>query len=264
MKILNTFYLGIVLGLAGCATVPITGRKQLSVVPVSQLASMSTDNYRSFLKEAKLSDDQTSVAMVQRVGQSIVEATTDYLTEINALDRIKGFEWEFNLVVDETANAFAMPGGKVVVNTGILPITRNEAGLAAVLGHEIAHVLANHGGERMSQLLLVNLGGFTLSQALKQKPAQTQQLWMTAFGLGTTFGAVLPYSRLHENEADRIGLILMAKAGYDPREAIGLWERMNANAKTRVPEFLSTHPAPATRIDRLNAAMEEAMSYYQP
>jgi predicted Zn-dependent protease len=175
------------------------------------------------------------------------------------------YGWEFNLIEDdETVNAWCLPGGKVAVYTGILPYTRDENGLAVVLGHEVAHALAGHGNERMSQALLVNMGGIALSVALSQRPGETQQLFMAAYGLGASVGVLLPYSRLHENEADRIGLILMARAGYDPRVAVEFWQRMDEEGSARPPELLSTHPAPQSRIESLRAFVPEAMEHYRP
>jgi predicted Zn-dependent protease len=156
-----------------------------------------------------------------------------------------------------------MPGGKAAVYTGILPFTQDDSGLAVVLGHEVAHAIAEHGNERMSQGLLANMGAMALSVALAQKPRQTQELFMTVFGVGANVGLILPYSRLHEKEADRIGLILMARAGYDPRVAVPFWERMNRKESARSLEFLSTHPAPSTRIANIQSYIPEAMSYYQ-
>jgi predicted Zn-dependent protease len=155
-----------------------------------------------------------------------------------------------------------MPGGKVAVYTGILPYTKDETGLAVVMGHEVAHVLANHGNERMSQGLLTQFGGMALSIALAQKAKQTQELFMTVFGLTANVGVLLPYSRLHESEADRIGLLIMGSAGYDPREAILFWERMSQEEKSRPPELLSTHPEPASRIARIREHLPEAIQYY--
>ena len=202
--------------------------------------------------------------MVQRVGSKLVDAVELFMLDNGMASKIRDFHWEFSLIEDaENKNAFVMPGGKVVVYTGLLPITKDEGGLAAVLGHEIAHAIVNHGGERMSHMLLVELGGLTLSQALSKKPEKTQEIWMLAYGAGTTLGAILPYSRTHENEADHVGLIIMAMAGYHPEAAIGVWERMAVESKGRMPEFLSTHPSPETRIKRIREELPEAMTYYK-
>jgi predicted Zn-dependent protease len=184
----------------------------------------------------------------------------------NGMSAVAGtYKWEFSLIQDDaTANAFCMSGGKVGVYTGILPITQNSAGLAVVVAHEVAHALANHGGERMSQLLLAQLGGMALSQAIRQKPEETQQLAMAAYGLGANVGVLLPYDRKQESEADRIGLILMAQAGYDPQAAIAFWQRMEAKGSGGAPpEFLSTHPSHATRIEDLRKWLPEALTYYK-
>ena len=264
MLILRSFLLCLaVLVLAACTTVPVTGRKQLALLPSSELLSLSNSQYDAFLKENKLSSDASKTAMVKRVGNNIRRAVELYMAQNNLSSRLAGFDWEFNLVENKAINAWCMPGGKVVVFTGILPVTKDEAGLAVVLGHEIAHAIADHGNERMSQGLLQQLGGLTLEAALSNKPAQTRSLFMTAFGIGTEVGLMLPFSRQQESEADRIGLIFTALAGYDPREAPRLWERMEEAGGGGPPEFLSTHPAPETRISNLNAWMPEALKYYK-
>jgi predicted Zn-dependent protease len=249
--------------LIGCATVPITGRKQLSLVPDSELLPMSFSQYQQLINESKLSTNQQEVKMVRTVGTRIADATNRFLKQNGMGDQVKKFQWEFNLIdADSIVNAFCMPGGKVAVYTGILPLTQNETGLAVVLGHEIAHAVANHGGERMSQGLVTELGGLGLSAALQSKPQQTQMLAMAAFGVGAQVGFLLPYSRLHESEADHIGLILMAMAGYDPREAVPFWERMSRLGGAAPPEFLSTHPSDRTRIENIQKELPEALKYY--
>jgi len=252
--------------LAGCTTVPITGRSQFNAVPDSLINSMALEEYTSFLKspETKLSTDSEKTAMVQRVGTRIADAVERYMTENYMQDQIAGYKWEFNLVDSEEKNAWCMPGGKVVVYTGILEIAQDEAGLAVVMGHEIAHAIAKHGSERMTQGLMVTLGGVALDQALKDEPAATRNIFLTSYGVGATVGIMLPYSRTHENEADRMGLIFMAMAGYDPEAAVGFWERM-AESKdgAGMPEFLSTHPASETRIQNIKNYMYEAKVYYQ-
>ncbi len=188
-------------------------------------------------------------------------AIREYL-EANGLSTSQ-YEWEFTVIQDDqTVNAWAMPGGKVAVYTGILPIAQGDAGLAVVMSHEIAHAVARHGNERMTQGLLVDLGGLAISEALQKQPEQTRGLFLASYGVGTQIGALLPYSRLHESEADRIGLTLMARAGYDPREAIPFWQRMNQTGGPRPPEFLSTHPAPASRIANIETYLPEALALY--
>jgi predicted Zn-dependent protease len=249
----------------GCAEVPITHRKGLHLVPETELLSMSLQQYDEVLKKSKLSTDTQKVEMVRRVGNRIAKATETFLAETGQQGTIKNFKWEFNLIEDDkTVNAWVMPGGRAAVYTGILPYTQNETGLAVVLGHEVAHALADHGNERMSEALIANMGGMALSVALSRQPQQTQQLFMTVYGVGANVGFLLPYSRLHESEADRIGLTLMARASYDPREAIPFWERMSKQeGKSRPPEFLSTHPATETRIADIKKYLPEALPYYE-
>ncbi|NLH40659.1 MAG: M48 family metallopeptidase [Planctomycetes bacterium] len=257
--------LGLVFVLAGCAEVGITGRKQFNFVPDSIINSMSVQQYSTFINESKLSTDAAKTAMVKRVGENIRAAVDRYCKENSDTDPFAGYEWEFNLVEDPNVNAFAMPGGKVVVYTGILPLTQTEAGLATVVGHEIAHVFAKHGSERMSQQLVVQLGGVALSTALKNQPEATQNIFLSAFTVGSQVGLLLPYSRKHEYEADRLGTIFMAMAGYDPHEAVAFWQRMSAakGEGSSTPAFLSTHPADASRIKKLQEQLPEAMEYYK-
>lgn len=247
-----------------CTVVPLTGRKQLSLVPESEMISMSLTSYSDFLKGNRLSTDKADVDMVKKVGSDIASAVKKYFTDNNLASQLDGYQWEFNLVKnDTTQNAWCMPGGKVVVYSGILPVTKDRNGLAVVLSHEIAHAIARHGNERMSQELLVQYGSVALNEAIKQKPEQTKGIFNTAYGIGSQFGVLLPYSREHELEADRLGLIFMAMAGYDPQTAIPFWERMAGMGGSKPPEFLSTHPSDATRIGKIKAAMPEAMKYYQ-
>jgi len=252
-----------VLLLAACATVPITGRRSLNIVPAATINAMSFEQYSQFLDAHELSDDAGQMAMVKRVGRKIQRAVEEYFAASGMADHLEGYDWEFNLIEDSLVNAWCMPGGKVVVYTGILPVCRDESGLAVVVGHEIAHAVANHGNERMSQGLLVNFGGMALSKALEEKPAATQELFMLAFGVGANVGVLLPYSRLHESEADHLGLIFMAMAGYDPRVAVDFWQRMAAEGGASPPEFLSTHPSDATRVENLKELIPEAMDYYE-
>ncbi len=258
------FILMLSLALLACSTVAVTGRKQLNLVPRSTMMSMSSDQYGEFLKANKLSDDQEKTQMVKRTGNRIQKAVEKYFADRGKSGSLKNYDWQFNLVESEEVNAWCMPGGRVVIYTGILPITKDESGLAVVMGHEIAHAVAEHGNERMSQALLTQLGGVALSKALEDKPQQTQQLWMAAFGIGAQVGVLLPYSRLHESEADHLGLIFMAMAGYDPNTAVGFWERMAKEKGGQAPpEFLSTHPSDQTRINKIKALIPEAMQYYK-
>jgi predicted Zn-dependent protease len=263
-NLLITGLIGTLLFLFACATVPLTERKTLRLIPDSELVSLSFQQYSEVLKKSKLSNDPVKVHMVRRVGGRIARASEEFLMESGLESDIKNYKWEFNLIEDDkVVNAWCMPGGKVAVYTGILPLTQDDTGLAVVMGHEVAHAMAKHGNERMSEALLVQLGGASLSLALSKEPALTQQIFMGVYGVGTQVGIMLPYSRVHESEADRIGLVLMAKAGYDPREAVPFWQRMNEKGGSRPPEFLSTHPAPETRIKDIKSHIPEAMKYYK-
>lgn len=202
--------------------------------------------------------------MVRRVGRSIQQSVETYFARQNLSGELQGYQWEFNLVEDDQVNAFAMPGGKVVVNTGLLPVAENDTGLAVVMGHEIAHAVAKHGNERMSQMLVQQMAGMSLAAALQTQPGPTRQLAMAAFGAGTAVGFLLPYSRIQESEADRLGLIFMAMAGYDPRAAVDFWKRMAEKKEGKgPPEFLSTHPADQTRIQNIKQLLPEALKYYK-
>ncbi len=240
--------------LASCATIPVSGRRSFNIVPEEQERTLGVTAYKEVIDKAKVSKDAAATAMVRRVGERIAQVS----------DR-PDYQWEYTLIDDpKTQNAFCLPGGKVAVYTGILPITKTETGLAVVLGHEVAHAIAKHGAERMSQALLLDLGGQTLEMAMQKKPAETRQLVLQAFGLGATLGAVLPFGRSQESEADRIGLIYMSKAGYDPHEALAFWERMEAaSSGQQPPPFLATHPSHETRIQNLKKWMPEAEQIYQ-
>jgi len=259
----NTLLIFLIIQLfTSCSPVPITGRKHFNMIPDSEMLAMSFQEYNSFLKENKLSSNKTQTEMVKRVGENIQHAVESYLTANNYKDLLEGYQWEFNLVESKDVNAWCMPGGKVVVYTGILPVTKDETGLAVVMGHEIAHAVAEHGSERMSQALLQQAGALGLSIALSGQSAESQALWMTVYGVGSNVGVMLPYSRLHETEADHLGLIFMAMAGYDPQQAPVFWERMSKMGGQKPPQFLSTHPSDETRISNLNKWMPEAMKYY--
>lgn len=256
---------GLCLLLSSCTEVAITGRKQFNLVPDSVMHSMSYQSYGEFLSESKLSTNSAQTMMVRRVGARIQKAVEQYCAENNLADRLEGYDWEFNLVEDKSLNAWCMPGGKVVIYTGILTVTKNEPSLAVVMGHEIAHAIARHGAERMTQGLIVDLGGMALSEALASSPEATQNLFMRSYGIGTQYGVLLPYSRTHEKEADHLGLIFMAMAGYNPNEAVDFWQRMAAAKEgPEPPEILSTHPADSTRIRKIKELIPEAMKYYNP
>ncbi len=256
--------LALMIGLAGCATVPLTGRSGLSLVSDGEMVSLGAQQYGEVLKKAKLSTNAAQVQMVRRVGARIAKSTEEFLRDSGRGADIGAYKWEFNLIDDDkTVNAWCMPGGKVAVYTGLLPVSKDETGLAVVMGHEVAHAIAKHGNERMSQSLLAKLGGIGLSLAIAQKPQATQEIFQAAYGATASVGFLLPYSRLHESEADHIGLVLMAKAGYDPREAVSLWERMGKGGGSRPAEILSTHPAPESRITNIRGYLPEALRYYK-
>ena len=251
----------------GCATNPVTGRKQLKLVSENELQAMATQQYRQFLSTNRVVNPSADrdAEMVRRVGNRLASAVQTYYRQQGISDQLEGYKWEFNLVNNNDANAWVMPGGKVVVYTGLLPITQNEAALANVLGHEISHAIFQHGNERMSQGLAQQLGGVALSVAVSNQPAAAQNLFLQAYGVGSNVLGVLPFSRKHELEADRYGMIWSAMAGYNPREAINLWKRMAAKSNgSNPPEFLSTHPAEQTRIAQLEKHLPEALKYYKP
>jgi predicted Zn-dependent protease len=246
-----------------CGFVPLTGRRQLSLVSDADMLSTSFVQYDQFLKENKLSANTAQTNMVKGVGRRIQNAVATYFAQNKLSQDLNGYAWEFNLIENKEANAWCMPGGKVVVYSSILPITQNETGLAVVMGHEIAHAVAKHSNERMSQALIAQLGGQTLSAALQSKSEQTKQVWMSVFGVGAQLGAILPYSRVQESEADHLGLIFMAMAGYDPNAAIPFWQRMSESAGAKPPEFLSTHPSDENRMQKIKSEIPEAMKYYK-
>jgi len=248
--------------ISSCSTVPLTGRKQVNLLPESEMIAMGFSNYSEFKKEAALSGSASKQQMVRTVGANITDAVNIYFQQNNLSSRLAGYEWEFNLFTDDTPNAWAMPGGKVAIYEGLLPYTRDAAGLAVVIGHEIAHIVARHGNERMSHQLVVQLGGVALNEAISDKPEQTRSIFNTVYGLGAQFGGILPYSREHEKEADKLGLMFMAMAGYNPAAAIEFWERMASSGGNKPPEFLSTHPSDATRISELKNFLPEAQKYY--
>lgn len=248
-----------------CTKVPITGRKQMNLLPESQLMGMSLTNYQQFLSDNKTiaASGNASAAMVQNVGKKIAAAVTKYMNDNGHAKRIEGYNWEFNLVDDSQVNAWCMPGGKVVVYTGIIPVVQNETGLAVVMGHEIAHAIARHGNERMSQQMVIQTGGTALASVMDTAPDLTKNLFLTAYGVGSNLG-MLKYSRNHELEADKLGLVFMAMAGYNPAEAVGFWERMSALSGGAKPmELMSTHPSDDRRIEEIKAFLPEANKYYQ-
>lgn len=264
-KIISVFILSAFM--VACSTNALTGKSQLTLLPESELQTMATQEYQQFLTTNKVvsSSNNRDADMVKRVGQRISRAVETYYGEKGLTSKLEGFKWEYNLVDDKAVNAWCMPGGKIVVYTGLLPVTQNEAALAVVIGHEVSHALLQHGNQRMSQGLLQQLGGVALSVAVANKPAETQNLFLSAYGAGSQVGVLLPFSRKNELEADQYGLIWTAIAGYNPQEAIGLWERMEKLANgQKPPEFLSTHPTEGRRIVQLQKFMPEALKYYKP
>lgn len=253
MKKLYFIFFALLMAIQGCATVPYTERKQIMMVSEEQEAEIGSTLFTEVKQKSDLSEDARVNSMVAEVGRRIAAATGE-----------PEYKWEFVVIEDDNVNAFALPGGKVAFYTGILPITQNESGIAAVMGHEIAHVLARHGAERMSQQQALSIGGVALMAALGTRSPAVREGVLQAYGLGAQVGVLLPYSRKHELEADRIGMILMAKAGYDPRQAVSFWERMLARKDGQAPpEFLSTHPSDQTRIEELKRLVPEAMKYYK-
>lgn len=257
MKKIIYFSLALILLVIACKTVPITGRKQFNLIPDSQILPMSFAQYDGFLKENKISTNAIQTKQVQDVGARVSKAVDRYMRANGMTAEADAYRWEFNLVDDATVNAWCMPGGKVVFYTGILPICANDDGIAAVMGHEVAHAFAKHGQERMTQGLAQQLGGIAVALGTAGKPEQTQQIWQTVYGIGSQVG-MLKYSRVHETEADKLGLVFMIMAGYNPKESVNVWIRMSERGGQQPPEFLSTHPSHETRIKNLTDFIPEA------
>ena len=239
----------------------MTGRRSLSLVPDAQINSMAANQYQQLLQEGPLSNDPIAVNTVRRVGERIRNAVEEFYTEKGIENQLKGFDWEYNVIEQDTINAFCMPGGKIVFYRGILPICQNETGVAMVMGHEVAHALARHGTERMSQGLVATAAAVGMDVGLQGD--KDKQLYVMAFNLGAQFGVLLPYSRKHESEADQMGVELAARAGYDPMHGALIWERMKEENSAAPPEFMSTHPSHDTRIDNLNEWGEELTPLYE-
>jgi len=247
-----------------CTKVPITGRRQTNLLPETDLMAMALTDYNQVLSESKVVSSGASAQSVQRIGERIAKAVTTYMNANGYASRVANYNWQFNVIDDPTVNAWCMPGGKVAVYTGILPVAKDEDGLAVIMGHEISHAIARHGNERMSQGIILQMGGVALDVATATKPEETRQLFELAYGVGTNVGIMLPYSRKHESEADRMGLIFMAMAGYNPQAAPQFWERMDKIGGSRPPALLSTHPTNEKRISDLKKNMAEALRYYKP
>lgn len=242
-----------------CATNPFTGKSTLALVPDSQILPSAFAQYDSFLKENKVISGTADAARVKTVGMKIKNAAEKWLNANGYAGYLKDYKWEYTLVDSKEVNAWCMPGGKIVFYSGILPITKDDAGMAVVMGHEVSHALLNHGQQRMSSDVLTQLGAVGVGAAVGNQNAMTQQIAMQAYGVGTQFGVLLPFSRSHESEADKVGLTLMAIAGYNPEVSVAFWERMAAQSKGQAPpEFMSTHPSDATRIANLRALIPQA------
>ena len=266
IKLIPALVITLTMVLAACATVPGTGRSQLSLVGDSELNTMAASQYKEMIQQGPLSTNQKDTAMIKRVGSKISKASEDYLREHGLADEISNYRWEFNLIQSDQVNAFCMPGGKVAFYTGILPYCKDETGVAVIMGHEVAHAIAHHSRERASQQMMASVGGTILSVGLGVGGASslTGEVAMAAYGLGSQVGILLPFSRAHESEADRIGLSLMAMAGYNPDAAIGFWERMAAASGGKSgSSFLSTHPSDQTRIADIKRYLPEAEARYK-
>ncbi len=266
MKKIFTLLVGIPVIIAACSTNAVTGRKQLSLFPESTLQAEAVNQYRSFLSENKVVSSSSSkdAEMVRRVGSRIATAITTYYRGKGLAKELEGYKWEFNLVQDNQVNAWCMPGGKVVVYTGLLPVTQNEAALAIVLGHEILHAVAQHGNERMSQVALAQ-GLEVAGNVFTQNNQKANSIFNSVFAPGAQVGVLLPNSRKQEYEADRFGMIFAAMAGYNPNEAVPFWQRMaSASQGNKPPEFLSSHPADDSRIANIKKYLPEALKYYKP
>ncbi|MFV7235535.1 MULTISPECIES: M48 family metallopeptidase [Flavobacterium] len=254
--LLGIFAIGL---LYSCATNPLTGKKSLNFVSNSELFPSSFQQYGTFLKENKVIVGTADARRVEAVGMRIKAAAEKYLTYLGQSQYLNDYRWEYKLIDSKEVNAWCMPGGKIVVYSGILPITKDDAGLATVLGHEVSHALANHGAQRMSAAQLQQLGAVGVAVATGSQSTEKQQMWQQYYGLGSQVGVMLPFSRSHETEADKIGLTLMAIAGYNADDSVIFWQRMAAqSAGQSPPEFLSTHPSDATRIANLKALIPEA------
>jgi len=251
--------IGALILIVSCATNPFTGKQSLNFVSNSELFPSSFQQYGTFLKENKVIVGTTDSRRVEDVGMKIRAAAERWLKTNGHAEYLNGYQWEYKLIENKEVNAWCMPGGKIVVYTGILPVTKDDAGLATVMGHEVSHALANHGAQRMSASQLQQLGAAGVAVATGSKSAEQQQMWQQYYGIGSQVGVMLPFSRSHESEADKIGLTLMAIAGYNPELAVAFWERMAASdSGNKPPEFLSTHPADATRIANLRRLIPEA------
>ena len=261
MKKITSLIVIALLLLSSCGSVPITGRKQILLVSDQEVLTSSLTQYSNYMKSAPVSSNASGKNRVTRVGKKIAAATEQYLKANGLSAELSNFSWEFNLVKDNQVNAFCMPGGKIVVYEGLLKLVSSDDELAVVLGHEVAHAVAKHSNERMSQQLMTQYGAQILTQALSNKSAAIQKAGSTIYGLGAQYGLTLPFSRKHESEADYMGLIFMTMAGYDPNVAITFCQKMSASGGAKVPEFMSTHPSDATRINDIKKILPELNKY---
>ncbi|WP_300811802.1 M48 family metallopeptidase [uncultured Bacteroides sp.] len=248
--------------LAGCGSVPLTGRKQVLLVSDQEVLSSSLTQYQDYMKSAPKSTSKVQSEQVTRVGKKIAAATEQYLRDNGLSSEIANFAWEFNLVKDDQVNAFCMPGGKIVVYEGLMKLVQTDDELAVVIGHEVAHAVAKHSNERISQQILAQYGAQILNQSLSQKSAAIQTVANQVYGIGAQYGVMLPFSRTHETEADYMGLVFMAMAGYNPDVAVGFWQKMSAGGSSSVPEFMSTHPSDSRRIADIQKALPEIKAKY--
>ena len=253
----------IMLACGTSSQVPITGRKHSLLVSDAQILSLSKQEYAKFLSSARLSSNAANTAMVKRVGQRLARAVETYLVNNGYQDEIRNFEWEFNLVADKQVNAFCMPGGKIVIYTGILPLCATDDELATVVSHEVSHAIARHSNERLSTEILRQMGGRVLVSAVGSTSAITNTVIQQAYGLGSQVLVSHPYSRKQEHEADQIGLVFMAMAGYNPEQAISFWKKMAQQGGGSTSELLSTHPSDANRIKAIGEYLPKALPYYQ-
>ncbi|MFD1292745.1 M48 family metallopeptidase [Lutibacter holmesii] len=248
------------ISIIACSTVPITGRQRINIVSDSEILPASFAQYEGFLKENKVSSDAEMTNVIQTVGMNISRAVDQFMRANGMVNEANSYRWEFNLIDDSTVNAWCMPGGKVVFYTGILPVCANTDGIAAVMGHEVAHAFAKHGQERMTTAYGQQLGGIAVALGTAGQNTESQILWNTIYGVGSQVG-MLAYSRTHETEADKLGMVFMIMAGYNPEEAIQVWVRMSEKGGSSQPEFLSTHPSNETRIQNLRAYLPTAIAY---
>lgn len=263
MKKKQILLMASLLMLAGCGSVPITGRKQLLLVSDQEVLSSSLTQYNDYIKSAKKSTDASQIAMVTRVGKKIAAATEQYLKNNGLSAEVKDFSWEFNLVKSDEINAFCMPGGKIVVYEGLMKLVSSDDELAVVMGHEVAHAVAKHSNERISQQMLTQYGAELLGQSISQKSEMVQAIAGTVYGIGSQYAVALPFSRKHETEADYMGLILMTMAGYNPDKAITFWQKMSAGTNGKIPEFMSTHPSDSRRINDIQKELPAIKAQYQ-